>query len=99
MGFIGPTGPQGAPGVSGYQVVSAFVTVSINGNQTTTGNATCPAGKQVIGGGLDISGTALPLQLLGSFPVGVDTWRVLVRLNQVSAATFTVRTYAICAAS
>lgn len=90
-------GPRGATGVSGYQVVTTLVTVSINGNATATGNAVCPAGKQVIGGGLDISGTALPLQLLGSFPAAGDTWRVLVRLNQVTAASFSVRTYAICA--
>jgi hypothetical protein len=99
MGFLGPAGPRGVPGVSGYEVVSTLVTVTINGLQTTTGDATCPAGKQVIGGGFDDSGTALPLQLLGSFPAAADTWRVLVRLNQVTFATFSVRTYAICAAS
>jgi hypothetical protein len=97
MGFIGPTGPQGPSGVSGYQVTSTFVTVTINGNQTTTVNASCPSGKQAIGGGFDASGTALPLQLLGSFPAAADTWRVLVRLNQITAATFSVRAYAICA--
>jgi sugar (pentulose or hexulose) kinase len=85
--------------MSGYQVVSTLVTVEINGNQTVTASASCPAGTQVIGGGFDASGTALPLQLLGSFPAGPGTWQVLVRLNQVPPATFSVRSYAICAAS
>jgi hypothetical protein len=43
------TGPQGAPGVSGYQVVSTPVTVA--GNTFTTVSAQCPAGDVAIGGG------------------------------------------------
>ena len=85
--------------MSGYQVVSTLVSFNINGNATATANASCPAGKQVIGGGFDASGTALQLQLLASFPAAADTWRVMVRLNQVTAVPFSVRTYAICAAS
>ena len=47
--------------------------------------------------GFDAGGTALPLQLLGSLPLQPDTWQVKVRLNQTTAAQYTLRAYAVCA--
>jgi hypothetical protein len=100
LGPIGPAGPQGAAGVSGLEViVSALTTVSINGNQTTTLMAACPAGKVAIGGGFDYSGNVAPVTPVASFPAAADTWRVMIRLSQIGAATFQGRAYAICAAA
>ena len=42
----GATGPAGAPGVSGHQIVS--VTVPIAANSTATVQTSCPAGKRVL---------------------------------------------------
>jgi hypothetical protein len=100
LGPIGPAGPQGAAGVSGLEVVvSALTTVSINGNQTTALMATCPVGKVAIGGGFDYSGNVAPVTPVASFPAAADTWRVMIRLSQIAAATFQGRAYAICAAA
>ena len=100
MGPIGPQGIQGMPGVSGYEVVfTPFTSFTVNGNQTVALNATCPAGKVAIGGGFDLSGNTPPLSPVASFPFSADTWRLLVRLSQISAATFQVRAYAVCAAN
>jgi hypothetical protein len=50
-GATGPQGPQGpAGGVSGYQIVTS--TFSVNFLQTNDGTASCPAGKVVVGGGV-----------------------------------------------
>jgi hypothetical protein len=97
---MGPLGPQGIPGVSGYQIVfTALTVVTINGNSTTTLTATCPAGKNVIGGGYESSVGAWVLHPVSMFPPAIDSWRVTLRLSQVPAATFSFRVYAICAAS
>jgi hypothetical protein len=100
-GAQGPAGPQGAPGVSGYQVVpTALMTVSINGNQTTSAVSVCPAGKVVIAGGYESSTGAFVLHPVASFPSAIENgWRVTLRLSQVAAATFQFRVYAICAAN
>ena len=99
FGPMGPAGPQGDPGVSGYEiVVSPLTTVSINGNQTTALTASCPAGKIAIGGGFDYSGNVAPVTPVASFPSAPDTWRVHIRLSQVTAATVQGRVFAVCAA-
>lgn len=97
VGPMGPMGPQGTPGVGGYELLATpLTTVSINGNQTTTLTAACPAGKIAIGGGFDYSGNVAPLSTVASFPSAADVWTVRVRLSQVSAATFQGRVYVIC---
>jgi hypothetical protein len=97
MGPAGQAGVEGAAGVSGYEVVSSLLTsVTINGNQTTTLTAVCPAGKTAIGGGFDYSGNIAPLTPVASFPSAVDTWRVMIRLSQVSATTFQGRAFVVC---
>jgi hypothetical protein len=97
MGPAGPAGADGAAGVSGYEIVASPLTsVTINGNQTTTLTAVCPAGKTAIGGGFDYSGNIAPVTPVASFPAAVDTWRVMIRLSQVSAATFQGRAFVVC---
>jgi hypothetical protein len=74
-----------------------LTTVSLNGNQTTPVNVVCPSGKVAIGGGFDYSGNIASVTQVASFPVAADTWRVLIRLSQVTAATFQGRAFAVCA--
>ena len=78
-------------------LATPLTTVTINGNQTTTVNAVCPAGKIALAGGFDFSGNVAPVTQVASFPAAPDTWRVLVKLSQVAAATFQGRAYVVCA--
>jgi hypothetical protein len=97
MGLTGAAGASGESGVSGYEVVvSPLTSVTINGNQTTSLTAVCPAGKTAIGGGFDYSGNVAPLTPVASFPAAADTWRVMVRLSQVAATTFQGRAFVVC---
>jgi hypothetical protein len=102
QGLMGPLGPQGLPGVGGYYIAStAPTTVTLlTANTTTTLTATCPAGKNVIGGGYESSLLNFVLHPVAMFPVAPDSWRVTLRLSGTnSAVTFTFRVYAICAAN
>jgi hypothetical protein len=51
----GATGPAGAPGVSGYQLVTATASVPANSGAKLTNS--CPAGKRVLGAAADLSGS------------------------------------------
>jgi len=104
MGLMGPLGPQGLPGISGFVIASTpFAAVTVAGNSTTTMSASCPAGKNVIGGGYESSqtgGTNYALHPVSMFPSAADTWRVTLRVSGINnAVTITFRVYAICAAS
>ena len=97
---MGPLGPQGLPGVSGYQQVwTAMTTVTLAGNTTRTMDVTCPVGKNVVSGGYDSSIGAWVLHPVASYPVAANVWRVTLRLSQDVPATFQFRVYAVCAAS
>ncbi|MGH3077975.1 MAG: hypothetical protein ACRDPZ_07295 [Gaiellaceae bacterium] len=50
----GPTGPQGPSGVSGREQVASETPLTSSSPKNLT--ATCPAGKKVLGGGVEISG-------------------------------------------
>jgi len=62
QGVAGPTGPQGEPGVSGLELVTA--SSSNDSTNWKSINATCPAGKKVIGGGASLLGQHLQLVAL-----------------------------------
>jgi hypothetical protein len=103
MGLMGPLGPQGLPGVSGYFIASTpSTTVTVAGNSTTSMSVSCPAGKNVIGGGYESNQGAgtYALHPIAMFPSAADTWRVTLRVSGINnAVTITFRVYAICAAS
>lgn len=61
---------------------------------STTLNAACPAGTQVLGGGVDNSDASL--SILGSWPNADTSWSV--RVNNSSLADVAVNVYAVCAA-
>lgn len=55
------TGPQGAPGVSGYQVVFNSAPVVVGGsNPDISVEVWCPAGKNALGGGGQVPGDQDP---------------------------------------
>jgi hypothetical protein len=99
----GPAGPQGSPGISGYELVEA---VSANDSSSPKQVfADCPAGKRAIGGGA----RAFHEGLKGEFPlkeltiaasnptVDGSAWQA-VALEAVPAEdAWTLRSYAICA--
>ena len=103
MGLMGPLGPQGLPGISGYFIASTpSTTVTVAGNSTTSMSVSCPAGKNVIGGGYEstqVAGVNYALHPVAMFPSAADTWRVTLRVSGINnAVTITFRVYAICAA-
>ena len=75
LGPQGPKGDTGAPGISGLQVVKNESAFSSEAKDTA---ATCPAGKQVIGSGVDING--------GFGEVAID--HVIPGATQVSVQAF-----------
>ena len=54
QGPAGPAGPAGPSGISGWQIVEADS--ASDGSATKQVTASCPSGKRVLGGGLQISG-------------------------------------------
>ena len=75
QGPQGPKGDTGTPGISGLEVVSKESAFSSDAKDTA---ATCPAGKRVIGSGVDING--------GFGEVAVD--HVIPGATQVSVQAF-----------
>jgi hypothetical protein len=75
---------------------TALTTVSLFANAQTTLELACPNGKRVLGGGFEAS-VNLVLHPIASFPPTPSSWRVVVRLSQDTAATFSWRVYAVCA--
>ena len=87
-------GPQGVPGLSGYErVEGATVTVAPNTLQVAT--AVCPTGKKVLGGGYIFPGGAFSMELTSSRPDSDDTWAVFAQ-SEVSS-NVTMKAFAVCA--
>jgi hypothetical protein len=89
---IGPQGPAGAPGVSGWEIVQTTSVYSSVSPRLQT--AACPAGKKVVGGG----GVANPVAVLyGSSPTaGGDGWSVLAIESPATTADWYLDAFAIC---
>jgi hypothetical protein len=99
QGALGPQGPAGPAGVGGYEVVFGRTQETINGNRTSNGVAACPVGKRIIAGGFENANVNLPLYPVASFPsVDDNSWKVTLRLNQITAALVEFRIYAVCVA-
>jgi len=101
QGPLGPQGPAGAPGASLYEKVMSSTTIAaMNGTNTRTVTAACPAGKKVMGGGYESSNINIALHPVASFPSSDTVWTVTMRLSTVTAVIvpFELRAYALCAA-
>ena len=96
QGAVGPQGPIGAPGVSGRQIASA---TSSNDSATfKSASATCPAGKQMLGGGAAITpaGASVPVALTSSYFNGT-AWVGSARETSAFSGSWIVNVVAICA--
>jgi hypothetical protein len=94
----GPQGPQGDPGISGLQFVYGLSPG--NGADVAEADATCPAGKQLIGGGM-IPNQHLPdgyVAVTESGPVQLrNTWVAKAMEVKPYAGVWTIEAWAICA--
>jgi hypothetical protein len=101
MGFPGPSGPQGAPGVSGYQITSATSSGSVAGGKFLNAKALCPAGTKVLSGGVTQTPPAtfsISLTLAASYPDTNQSWFAEFRNNEsFSLPTIAITVYAVCA--
>lgn len=89
----GPAGPAGPAGVTLREVVTAKTANSSNASKQIS--AVCPAGKQVIGGGGQLSG-AVGAVIALSIPVGQSSWSVFAYELVPTVNAWAVTSYAIC---
>lgn len=102
------TGPAGAPGVSGYEVVTASIFVSDDPlTASAQAVASCPAGKRVLGGGggsgeaANGNNSNYDVVLAESRPSAPifpgEGWWVMSRRVNGTQAPYTLTVFAICA--
>ena len=92
----GPTGPQGQPGVSGREQVAAETPLTSASPKNLT--ATCPAGKKVLGGGVEISGTGRNrVTAVENKPSGDNAWEGEAFEAVSTQASWKLVVHAICA--
>ncbi|HET6623340.1 MAG TPA: hypothetical protein VFG70_02330 [Gaiellaceae bacterium] len=92
----GPTGPQGPPGVSGREQVASETPLTSASPKNLT--ATCPAGKKVLGGGVEISGAGRArVTAVENHPAGDNAWEAEAWEAVATGATWKVVVHAICA--
>lgn len=100
MGPMGPAGPEGPAGMSGLEIVPVVLTsAGVNGLGTLQGDASCPVGKRVVGGGAQVvhNGTGI-LVTRDSYALNDTTWRVAFRNTSISPATaITLTIRLVCA--
>jgi hypothetical protein len=93
-------GPQGAPGISGFErVVGDSGPISVNSGYVSSVAATCPAGKRAISGGFELISQGQNLTVTESMPQETDpaVWRVFFRNNTAAnLARVQVRVHALC---
>ncbi len=96
----GPAGPEGPPGISGFEkVIRFFERLRVNNNvNIETFSAPCPAGKEILGGGYAIEPIVLPGPPLASRPSASAGWEVTLEWNfSFPGQTLEVTVYALCA--
>jgi hypothetical protein len=91
QGPKGDKGDTGPAGISGREVVLGPDT-PLNAGVNGAAQATCPAGKQAIGGG---GGSEDKMAITASGPINASTWTVVVWNNTASSTT--INAWAVCA--
>ena len=91
----GPTGSQGAPGLAALEIVNAESVSNSDTNRQV--EASCPAGKQVVGGGAHVWNAASDVALDESYPASAAKWRATAYEVNATAANWHLVAYAICA--
>jgi hypothetical protein len=95
-GPTGPQGPIGPPGVSGREHVSVETPLTNTGPKNIT--ATCPAGKRVLGGGVEVSGVGRNrVSVVENKPSGDNAWEGEAFEVVGTNATWKLVVHAICA--
>lgn len=95
-GPAGPAGPQGPPGLSGLQAVYATGAASSSATRTLT--ATCPSGKQAVGGGATIlPANVADVALTSSYLANPTTWTASGAETDATAAGWSLNAVVICA--
>ena len=95
-GPTGPQGPQGTPGVSGREQVTVESPLTATGPKNIT--ATCPAGKKVLGGGVELGGAGRNrVSATENKPSGDNAWEGEAFEVVNTNATWKVIVHAICA--
>jgi hypothetical protein len=95
-GPTGPQGPQGAPGLSGREQVSAETPLNALSPKNIT--ATCPVGKKVIGGGVELSGAGRNrVSATENKPSGDNAWEAEAFEVVGTNLTWKIVIHAICA--
>jgi Collagen triple helix repeat (20 copies) len=104
QGPAGPQGPPGTPGVSNYQIVTASTTYTAQYGYTYQEyvDAFCPAGEDLLGGGVQSNDAAEYIQDSGPYMQSgqiYNFWNVdfVIRSDSGQGETGTVTAYAICA--
>lgn len=98
----GPPGPQGEPGISGYERVDQLIR---RFGDSGSAVAECPEGKRVLGGGYFVNGlpeNASRLRITRSAPFrdfrgGLRVGWVISYFKEAGAGTLHGNVYAICA--
>ena len=84
------------PTVPGYQLVQSAL-LFVNAHTQASGTASCPAGKVVVGGGVESGATAPGVQdVNSSYPINSTTWQAYVDNVDVTSHSYLV--FAVCAA-
>ena len=95
-GPTGPQGPPGPPGIGAREQVASETTL----NSTSPKNLTtsCPAGKKVLGGGVEISGAGRArVTAVENHPTGDSAWEAEAWEAVATNATWKLVVHAICA--
>jgi hypothetical protein len=95
-GPVGAQGPQGPPGIAAREQVSAESPLNSLAPKNVT--ATCPAGKKVIGGGVELSGAGRArVTVTENKPTGDNAWEGEAFEAVNTTATWKIVVHAICA--
>ncbi len=78
---------------TGYTVFTS-ASIANPAGTTTTGTANCPAGTNVLGGGVKPSSQDVNVNLNSTYPTSPTSWQASVANASASAESFTV--YAVC---
>jgi hypothetical protein len=95
-GPAGPQGPAGPPGVSAREQITAETGTSSQSPKAVI--ATCPSGKRVLGGGVEIGGPGRPrVTTSENKPSGETGWEAEAFEAVATNANWKLVVYAICA--
>jgi hypothetical protein len=94
-GDQGPQGAQGVPGLAALQIVGVESPSSSSSSRNVT--VTCPAGKQLVGGGAEVIGASGDVALDESYPNTQTTWIARAYEVNATADNWSLAAYAICA--